>query len=535
MKVRRLATWTALPLTLALGLAACGSGGGSETGGSSDVIVRQGIGDPEHLVPTNVVESNGSDVLNALFTPLVKFDANGKVTFEGAAAESITTTDNKVWTVKLKDGFTFHNGEKVTAQNYIDAWNYGAYGPNAQIGTDFFSRIEGYEDLQSTDGAQPKAKEMSGLKKVDDLTFTVTLSKPFAEWQKVMGYNVFLPMPKAAFADMEAYEKAPIGQGPFKMKGEWERDKQIETERYEAYPLAKPKIKGVLFKIYADYETEYNDLLAGNLDIMTQLPSTRLASAKTELGDRMKTTPSSYFAWLTVPSYSPQFKNPDLRKALSMAIDRDAIVEKIFAGAYTPAHSWVSPIVDGARPDTCGEACEFNPAKAKELYERSGGLPGNKLAIYYNADGGHKEWVDAVANQLRNNLGIDATGQPVAKFAELRQQARAHTLEGLLRGAWSFDYPSMENYLTPLMRTGGSSNDSQYSNPEFDRLLEEGDTAPTPEEAIKKYQAAEDLIAKDLPLIPLWFKQNIYGHSANVKNVELDLFTHVDLLKVEAA
>lgn len=534
MQVRKLAAWTALPVALALGLAACGSGG-TGTGGSGDAIVRQGIGDPEHLVPSNTVESNGSDVLNALFTPLVNFDSAGKATFDGAAAESITSTDNKVWTVKLKDGFTFHNGEKVTAQSYIDAWNYGAYGPNAQVGTDFYSRIAGYEDLQAEGSATPKAKEMTGLKKVDDNAFTVTLSKPFAEWQKVMGYTVFLPLPKAGLTDMKAFEEAPIGQGPFKMKGKWEHDKQIETERYDAYPLAKPKIKGVQFKIYADYDTEYNDLLAGNLDIQTQLPSTKLTSAKTDLGDRMRKTPSSYFAWLTVPSYDKQFANPDLRKALSKAIDRDAIITKIFAGSYTPAKSWVSPIVEGARDDSCGDACVFDAAKAKQLYTQSGGLPGNKLTLYYNADGGHKEWADAVANQLKNNLGIEATAQPMAKFAELRKQARAHTLQGLLRGAWSFDYPSIENYLSPLIRTGGSSNDSEYSNPAFDKLLDEGDAAPNTAEAIKKYQAAEDLVAKDLPLIPLWFRQNIYGHSANVKNVELDLFTHVDLLKVEAA
>ena len=531
MQVRRLAAWTALPVALALGLSACGSNG-SGSGGSSDAIVRQGIGDPEHLVPSNTVESNGSDVLNALYTPLMNYDQDGKVTFDGAAGDSIESTDSKMWTVKLKDGFTFHNGEKVTSQSYIDAWNYGAYGPNAQVGTDFYNKIDGYAALQ---GTAPATKEMTGLKKVDDLTFTVTLSSPFAEWRKVMGYNVFLPLPAAGLADMAAFENAPIGQGPFKMKGKWEHDKQIETELYDKYPLDKPKVKGVLFKIYADQDTQYNDLLAGNLDIQTQLPSTKLSTAKNDLGDRMRQSPSSYYAWLTVPTYDTEFAKTEIRQAISKAINRDEITKNIFADTYNAASGWVSPVVEGAREDVCGDACKFDAAKAKSMYTAAGGLPGNKLSIYYNSDGGHKEWVDAVCNQLKNNLGIDCVGAPVAKFAELRQQARAHTLKGLLRGAWTFDYPSMENYLRPLMGTGGSSNDSQYSNPAFDQLLSQGDAATSSADAIKKYQEAEDIAAKDLPLIPLWFKENIYGYSTKVKNVELDLQQHVNLFKVEAA
>src|SRR6478609_9399456 len=135
MQVRRLAAWTALPLVTALGLAACG-GGGDDSSSSSSGVVKIGIGEPQFLTPTNTNETSGSQVLAALFAPLVDYDAQNKP-YE-VAAESITTEDNKVWTVKLKPGYTFHNGEKVTADSYIDSWNYGAYGPNGQNNNFFF-------------------------------------------------------------------------------------------------------------------------------------------------------------------------------------------------------------------------------------------------------------------------------------------------------------------------------------------------------------------------------------------------------------
>jgi len=539
MNVRRLAAWIALPAAVALGVSACG--GGSDTGGGSTNggTVSVNLGEPEHLVPSNTVESEGHQVVVSLWTSLVNFDGEGKPVFDQAAAESITSSDNRTWTVKLRDGMTFHNGEKVTADTYINTWNYAAYGPNAQIGTDFFSRIEGYDDLQTGDSpnATPKAKTMSGLKKVSDTEFTVTLSEPFAEWVKVMGYNVFAPLPAAAYAAdgtlKPDFENAPIGNGPFKMKGTWNHNQNITVERYQDYSLTKPKVQEINYKIYQSQETAYNDLLAGNLDVQRVIPTSRLASAKNDLGDRFRSTPSSYFGYITVPSYIPAYNKPQIRQAISKAIDRNEIITKIFAGGYVEAKSWVSPVVEGARDDTCGDACVFDPTKAKELWTQAGGVPGNKLPLYYNSDGGHKEWVDAVCNQLNKNLGVQCVPSPVAQFADLRQQARAHTLQGLLRGAWSFDYPSIENYLTPLYATGAASNDSQYSNPTFNQTVQQGDAAPNTAEAIQKYQAAEDIIAKDMPTIPMWYRQNNFGFSPNMKTVDLNLFADLDVLTLE--
>lgn len=537
MQVRRLAAWAALPLTVSLGLAACGSGGG--TGSTNpDGVVSIGIAEPQHLLPGNTHETSGAQVMAALYSPLVDFDEASKP-FE-VAAESISTTDNKTWTIKLKDG-TFHNGEPVNADSYINSWNYTSYAPNKQDNGFFFDKFEGYADLNPKDAnVTPTVKTLSGLKKVDEKTFTVTLSDPFSEFKSLLGYTAFYPLPKAAFEDAAAtplvlkkdFEQAPIGNGAFKMKGTWQHDSKIEVERFADFKGTKPKVGQVKFPIYQNAQAEYADLQANNVDVVKSIPTESLSTVQGDLGDRYKQSPSSTFQFLAFPTFDARFAKPEVRKAISMAIDREEIVKAVFQGSQKAAYGFVSPVVAGYRDKSCGAACEFKPAEAKAAYEAAGGP--KDLNITYNTDGGHKQWVDATCNQLKTNLGVNCVGTPEAKFADLLQKVEDKKEVGMFRLGWSFDYPSMENYLGPLYSTTGSSNYYGYTNPEFDNLVKEGSASATQDEAIKKYQAAEDILAKDMPVLPLRFGQNNFGHSTKVKNVELDLFSRVDLNKIEA-
>ncbi|MEE6263297.1 ABC transporter substrate-binding protein [Plantactinospora sonchi] len=525
-------------------LLAAGCSGGGDEAEAQGLVVSINIGEPQHMIPSNCTESNCAEVLAALYTPLIDFDANNNPVL--VAAESVESQDNKVWTVKLKSGYTFHNGEKVTADSYIKAWNHAAYGPNGNGGSYFLERVEGYDALQSTDpdgeegpqkAPEPAAKTMTGLAKVDESTFTVTLKEPFSGWRSVMGYTTFYPLPEAAWASdgvlKEDFEQAPIGNGPFKIKGKWEHDSKVEVEAFDGYTGEKPKIGGVLYKIYQEQTTAYADLQSGQLDIMTQIPIENLASAPAELGDRFKTSPNSTFQFMGFPTFLPQYSKVEVRKAISMAINRKEITDTIFRGAQTPATSFVSPAVAGYRENTCGEACVYDPVKAKAQYEAAGGP--KQIKFTYNADGGHKPWVDATCNQLKTNLGVDCVGVGEPKFADLLTKVENKEDVGLIRLGWIMDYPLMENYLGPLYGTGGSSNYYGYSNPEFDNLVKQGSAAKTPEEAIKIWQQAEDILARDMPVIPLRLGQNVFGHSEKVKNVELDKFSKVDLLKLEPA
>ncbi|MDP9799269.1 peptide/nickel transport system substrate-binding protein/oligopeptide transport system substrate-binding protein [Catenuloplanes nepalensis] len=542
MQVRRFAALAALPVVTSLGLVACGQGGDDASESNPTAIVSIEIAEPQHLIPTNTNETSGSQVLAALFTPLVSYDEANKPVED--AAESISSTDNTAWTIKLKDGYTFHNGEKVTADSYINAWNYGAYAPNGQGNSYFFEKIAGYADLQSTDpdddGPQtaptPKANKLSGLAKVDDLTFTVTLTAPYVDFKTMLGYTAFYPLPAAAFASegviADGFEEAPIGNGAFKMNGTWQHDAKIEVAVFDAHPGEKPKIAGVEFRIYQQLTAAYADVMSDNLDVLRTIPTENITTAPTDLGDRYATSPASTFQFLAFPTFQEDYSKPEVRKAISMAIDRDAIIKSVFKNSQQSARSFVSPVVGGYREDTCGASCQFNAASAKTAYTAAGGPA--TIKISYNGDGGHKDWVDATCNQLKTNLGVACTGVAEAKFADLLSKVEKKQDVGMFRMGWVMDYPSMENYLGPIYTTKGSSNYYGYSNPAFDALVTEGTKAADEEAAIAKYQAAEDLLANDMPVIPLRFGQNNFGYSTKVRNVDIDLFQRIDLHKIEA-
>ena len=173
------------------------------------------------------------------------------------------------------------------AASFVDAWNYTAYSPNAQGGSCYLRRIAGYADLQgpvdATTGeptGDPAAEEMSGLAVVDDLTFTVTLTAPFAQWPAVVGYNPFYPLPQAFFDDPEAFGAQPIGNGPFQAEEEFVPGQGITLTRYDDYAGENAaQADSVEYRVYADVDTAYTDVQDGNLDIVDVIPPDAIATA----------------------------------------------------------------------------------------------------------------------------------------------------------------------------------------------------------------------------------------------------------------
>jgi oligopeptide transport system substrate-binding protein len=524
---------------LAVALAATACGGDGDDGDTGDDAPSGGsfslyVNEPENpLVPTNTSETGGGEIIDALWTGLITYDPDTTERAEGHA-ESIESEDSKTWTITLKDGWTFHDGTPVTADSYINAWNFGSLSTNAQGASYFFANIDGYDDLQADGDAPPAAEKLAGLKKIDDKTFEVTLKEPFRQYPITLGYSAFYPMPEAFFADKAAQDalgKKPIGNGPFKADTEFVPGKGITISRFEEYPLDKAKADSVEYRVYADINTAYTDVQAGNLDF-AEVPPDAVTTYENEFPDSSLSRETSTFTYMGFPTYDERFQDKRVRQAFSMAVDREAISQAIFDGTRLPARSAISPVVDGHRDDAC-EYCEYKPDEAKALLEQTDFDTSVPVDLWFNAGAGHDEWVQAVGNNLRDNLGIEYKLQGGLQFAEYLPKADAKGFTGPFRLGWAMDYPSPQNYLEPLYSTAAlppnGSNTAFYSNPEFDELVAKGNSADNNEDAISAYQEAEDVLLEDMPIMPMFFSTKQFVWSDKLDNVKVNAFENIVL------
>ncbi|MEN5075718.1 ABC transporter substrate-binding protein [Isoptericola cucumis] len=519
---RRLAGIGAFTLTSALLLSACGGGSGDDpeaaNEGPSTGIVTVSNGEPQNpLIPTMTNETYGSKVISNIFAGLVYYDAEGQVHNE--MAESIESEDNQTWTITLKDGWTFTDGTPVTAQSYVDAWNYGAKLSNKQNLSYFFEPIEGF--------SYDKDSELTGLTVVSDTEFTVKLNQPESDFPMRLGYAAFMPLPESFFDDPKAAGETPVGNGPYKVET-WEHNSLIELRPNEDYKGERTvQNGGVDLMAYTEEDTAYNDLLGGSLDIVTNVPSSSFATFEDELGERAVNQPSAVIQVINVPEYVKEFQGEAgtmRREAISMAIDRDQITETIYNGSRTPATDFTSPVIDGWTEELPGnEVLKYDAAAAKKLWDEAEAMDpvgaDFTLQIASNADSDHQTWVDAVCNNVRSSLEIGCEFDPYPTFDEFLDARDNEGISGIFRGGWQADYPAMSNFLGPIYGTGAGSNDMGYSNKEFDAKLKEGNGASDPAEAIEHYKEAQTILLEDMPGIPLWYQNVTAGFSESVDNV----------------
>ncbi|MCF3120291.1 MULTISPECIES: peptide ABC transporter substrate-binding protein [Streptomyces] len=526
MRGAKSAKWVAIAGVVALTATACGGGDGDSKGsGKVDPkgIVSYANGEPQNpLQPANTMEAYGSVVIDSLFTGLVHYDEQGNITYENA--ESVTPDKaNKVWTVKLKPGWKFHNGEAVTAKSYVDAWNWAANPENGQQNSAWYRDIVGYDQVHPAKG-KAKKDTMSGLKVVDENTFTITLNSGIPYYAYKLVYTPFYPMPSAALKDPKKYGEAPVGNGPYKFKS-WDHKKSIQVSAWADYKGAnKPKNGGINFKAYTTPQAAYNDLRSNNVDTMPQIPDSELANYKQDFGDRAITSDYSAINTVNPAFYSKTFKDVDVKviQGLSMAIDRETIAKTTFSGTREPATGWVAKGVKGYQADACGEYCKFDPKKAKQFVKDGGGVPGNKISIQYNADQPHKGWVTAVCNDIQKNTGVKCVGDPKTDFQADTEVRDKRQVKAMYRSGWVLDYPFNGNFLADLYGTGVDGNKGEFSDKKFDELTKKADAAKTIDDSAKLYQEAEKELAKTFPGIPLWYNKITSGYSTNVKNMKFD-------------
>jgi oligopeptide transport system substrate-binding protein len=348
-----------------------------------------------------------------------------------------------------------------------------------------------------------------------------------------LGYTAFSPLPDAFYKDTAAFGKKPIGNGPLKFESWTNNDKIVVTKFADYKGDDAVKVDKVTFKDYTGTEAAYADVLSNQLDSLEQVPPANLVGEKwkSDVGEgRWQETEIGGETFIGYPIYDKRFTNPKLRQAISMAVDRKTITDKIFNKTREPATSFAPSVVPGSRSNTC-KYCKFDAAEAKKLLAEAGGFTG-ELTFYYNGDAAHKDWMEATANSVAKTLGIAATAKPVPTFAQFRSEIDNHKMKGPYRAAWGQDYPSIENFLNPLYKTKASSNDGLYSNPVVDKTLADADSQADPKAAEKLYQKAEDLVAEDMPVIPMWYSKAQGVFSDRVSNAKITPFGELDLASV---
>ncbi|NEG54428.1 peptide ABC transporter substrate-binding protein [Bifidobacterium platyrrhinorum] len=531
MKKKALAIAAAV-CAVATMLGGCGSSSSSSSSASSNIITAYASEPQNPLIPGNTNETGGGKPGDLLFARLVSFEAKGNASNE--VAESITPNDDATqYTIKIKDGWKFTDGTPVTAESFTKAWSYVANAKNAQKCSSFFSTIKGFTDLQDAKNLKGD-EQLSGLKVVDDHTFTVDMSQPDATFPIKVGYLAFAPLPESFYKDPKAFGEAPVGNGPYKFS-KWDHNKEIDLVKNPDYKGNDvPKNDGVTFKIYTDDKAAYADIQAGNLDVMESVPASATKTFQKDPKVQAYNKAGSVSQTFTIPSNLEHFQTNTeegqlRRQAISMAINREQLTDKVLGGIATPATEFTSPLTPGYSSSLKGaDNLKFNAAKAKELWAKADAISkyDGQLTFAYNADGGAKPIYDAIVNQLKNNLGIDAATNPMPTFQEFRDAVTNRQIKGAFRTGWQPDYPSAENYLFQLYASsaadGNGSNDGDYKNAEFDKLMDEAYAAKSTEDANKIYQQAQEILLNDLPAIPLYYSNAAGVASTSVKGFEMN-------------
>ena len=520
----------------ALGMLLSGCGASNDAASDGGNIITAYNSEPQNpLIPGNTNETGGGKPIDLLFSRLISFDAKGNASNE--VAESIeANADATQYTIKLKKGWKFTDGTPVTAESFTKAWSYTANAKNAQKCASFFSTIKGYDKLQDADNLKGD-EQLEGLTVVNDNEFTVDLNQSDSVFAIKVGYSGFAPLPESFYKDPKAFGEKPVGNGPYKFQS-WDHDNEIVLVKNPDYKGNRtPKNDGVTFKVYTKDEAAYADIQSGSLDVMESVPASATKTFETDSTVQAYNKAGSVIQQFTIPSGLKHFEAGTeegtlRRQAISMAINRNNICEKVLNGTGTPASDFTSPLTPGYSDSLKGsDNLKYNASKAKELWEKANAISpwtsDDKLTFAYNADGGHETIYTAVVNSINNTLGSEvAATNPYPTFNDYRTAVSDRKVQGAFRSGWQPDYPSAENYLVQNFSSsaadGNGLNDGDYKNSKFDDLCNQAAAAQTTDEANKLYQQAQEVLLNDLPAVPLYYA-NAYGvASTNVSNFEMN-------------
>jgi oligopeptide transport system substrate-binding protein len=512
-------------------VAACGGGGKTSTTAAGGKAVKGGtlnvyLGNISFIDPMLAFESEGIQVLNAIGDGLTQFDLKTSEVKPDVATSWDINKDATVFTFHLKKGTKFHNGREVVAADFKYAWERLSNPANKSNYGFLLGMVKGYDEMQAETNP---AIELSGVKAIDKYTLEVTLSYPFADFPNVVGFPGCVPVPKEEVEkDPAAFAAMPILNGAFKMSEPWAVGQFVKVVRFEEYSGTKPNIDGIYFHEYSDLNTAFLDFKAGSID-WVQVPGGQYKAVVAEYGasdDGYTANPGKQAQYgtelgmveLLFNNQDELFKNADLRRAISLAINRQAICDTVWEGLRKPASSVIPSILPGYEANAWPYS-HYDLQAAKDMLAKAGYPNGQGLPIIkqsFNSGAGHEEWMQLVQADLAA-IGIktelDSSDGPTywGKVGDGNFQ--------LGRSGWIADYPTIDNYLQPLFDSASASNFDHYESKAADDAIKAARQIADSSERMKAAQAAVRLIGEDCPEAPIATYAHQHVVSSRVHNL----------------
>ena len=478
---------------------------------------------PITVMPTDVRDPYGARVAALVHRGLMRYDVKGKAVPE--VAESVQSDDDRVFVVKLRRAQAFSTGEPITAKTFVNSWNWVANPVNRQAGAEELAPIAGWQQVRSGRVASGRTPTLNGLRAIDDLTLRITLTRPTRDFAGRLGRLAFVPLPEAAMTDHARFAASPVGNGPYRLEGDWRRRPYLSLVKNPMYRGDDvPRNDGLLLRYVTDPSSSYRELRSGTLEVLEPIPLTALPTYRADLKLKAVNQPVGVTQSLAFPVRRAPWNTTSgllLRRAISQAIDRNGLIERYFAQTRQRATDLAAPVVHGYSDGMCGELCTRDNRKARANLVAAGGFTG-PLRIAYSRDSDDAAWLRALCDSITESLAIRCQPVPYPNQADYLTAIQSGAMTTPFVATTTMTTANLAGFLMPRFVAGSVFNDTGYAGPRVQALLAQG--LRPDQDPLRPYLDAERQLLQDLPVIPLWTANATGGVGENIEGFKFDVF-----------